>query len=87
MRRLHMQVSAFGAVLGLVIAIVLIIRKNQPSYSLIVGALVGGLAGGVGLTETVTLMVDGAKGITPAVLRILTAGVLAGVLIESGAAE
>jgi GntP family gluconate:H+ symporter len=81
-----MQVSAFGAVLGLVIAIILIIKKNQPAYALIVGALIGGLAGGATLPETVTLMVDGAKGITPAVLRILTAGVLAGVLIESGAA-
>jgi len=81
-----MQVSAFGAVLGLVVAIILIIKKNQPSYSLIVGALIGGLAGGASLPETVTLMVDGAKGITPAVLRILTAGILAGVLIESGAA-
>jgi gluconate:H+ symporter, GntP family len=31
-------------------------------------------------------MMNGARGIIPAVLRILTAGVLAGVLIESGAA-
>lgn len=81
-----MQVSALGAVIGLALAIVLIIKKNSPAYSLILGALVGGLAGGATLPETVTLMVDGAKGITPAVLRILTAGVLAGVLIESGAA-
>ena len=81
-----MQVSAFGAVLGLVIAIILIIKKNQPAYSLIVGALIGGIAGGANLPETVSLMLNGAKGITPAVLRILTAGILAGVLIESGAA-
>jgi len=81
-----MQVSALGAVIGLVLAIFLIIKKNSPAYSLILGALVGGLAGGASLPDTVTLMVDGAKGITPAVLRILTAGILAGVLIESGAA-
>ena len=81
-----MQVSAFGAVLGLIVAIILIIKKNQPAYSLILGAIIGGLVGGASLPETVTLMVDGAKGITPAVLRILTAGILAGVLIESGAA-
>ena len=31
-------------------------------------------------------MIDGAKNIMPAVLRIISAGVLAGVLIESGAA-
>jgi len=81
-----MQVSALGAVIGLVLAIVLIIKKNNPAYSLILGALVGGITGGATISETVTLMVEGAKGITPAVLRILTAGVLAGVLIESGAA-
>lgn len=33
------------------------------------------------------LMMDGAKGMIPAVLRILAAGVLAGVLIESGGAK
>jgi GntP family gluconate:H+ symporter len=37
--------------------------------------------------DTITLMMDGAKGMIPAVLRILAAGVLAGVLIESGAAK
>jgi len=79
-------VSAFGAVIGLVLAIVLIMRKNAPAYSLILGALVGGLVGGASLGDTVSLMIEGAKGITPAILRILTAGVLAGVLIESGAA-
>jgi GntP family gluconate:H+ symporter len=81
-----MVVSALGAVIGLALAIVLIIKKHNPAYSLILGALVGGLAGGANLPETVSLMVAGAKGITPAVLRIITAGVLAGVLIESGAA-
>lgn len=81
-----MVVSAFGAIIGLALAIVLIIRKHNPAYSLILGALVGGLTGGANIPETVSLMVSGAKGITPAVLRIITAGVLAGVLIESGAA-
>ena len=50
------------------------------------GALIGGLVGGVSLTDTVNLMIGGAQGIVTAVLRILAAGVLAGVLIESGAA-
>ncbi|WP_254657357.1 GntP family permease, partial [Vibrio cidicii] len=40
----------------------------------------------VSLTDTVSLMIGGAQGIVTAVLRILAAGVLAGVLIESGAA-
>lgn len=81
-----MQVTALGALVALVIAIVLIIKKVHPAYGLIIGAIIGGLIGGAGLTNTVTLMINGAKGIMPAVLRILTAGVLAGVLIESGAA-
>src|SRR3712207_6918648 len=81
-----MQVTALGAIVGLILSIVLIIRKVHPSYGLILGAIVGGLVGGAGLAGTVTLMIGGAKGIMPAILRILTAGVLAGVLIESGAA-
>lgn len=81
-----MQVTALGAIIALILAIFLIIKKVHPAYALILGALVGGLVGGAGLTNTVVFMIDGAKGIMPAILRILTAGVLAGVLIESGAA-
>lgn len=81
------QVSAIGAIAALVIAIVLIIKKVHPAYGLIIGALIGGLIGGVGLSETVNLMIGGAKNIMPAIIRIITAGVLAGVLIESGAAS
>ena len=51
---------------------------------MLMGALVGGLVGGADLSETVNLMIGGAQGITTAVMRILAAGVLAGVLIESG---
>lgn len=80
------QVSAIGAIAALVIA-VLIIKKVHPAYGLIIGALIGGLIGGVGLSETVNLMIGGAKNIMPAIIRIITAGVLAGVLIESGAAS
>lgn len=82
----QIQVSALGAIVALVVAIVLILKKVSPAYGMIAGALIGGLVGGVDITNTVTLMMDGAKGIIPAVLRILAAGVLAGVLIESGAA-
>ncbi|WP_263492350.1 SLC13 family permease [Clostridium estertheticum] len=81
-----MQVTALGAIIALILAIFLIIKKVHPAYALILGALIGGLVGGAGLTNTVVFMIDGAKGIMPAILRILTAGVLAGVLIESGAA-
>ncbi len=83
---MDIQVSALGAVLALAISIFLIIKKIQPAYALIIGALIGGLIGGANLTDTVTLMMNGAKGMMTAILRILTAGVLAGVLIQSGAA-
>jgi len=54
---------------------------------MVAGALIGGLIGGVDITNTVNLMIEGAKDIIPAVLRIMAAGILAGVLIESGAAS
>lgn len=80
------SVSALGAIVALIISITLIIKKAHPTYALILGALIGGLVGGVSLVNTVNFMMDGAKGMITAILRILTAGVLAGVLIESGAA-
>ena len=78
--------SALAALLGLVLAIVLIIRKFSPVYSLMLGALVGGLLSGIGLPETVDRMLAGIKDISPAILRILAAGVLSGALIKTGAA-
>ncbi|MFT6926173.1 MAG: GntP family gluconate:H+ symporter [Psychromonas sp.] len=80
------EVSTLGALAALVVAIYLILKQVPPAYGMIIGALVGGLIGGVSLTETITLMIGGAQGIVTAVLRILAAGILAGVLIESGAA-
>lgn len=79
-------VSALGALVALCVAIFLILKKVPPAYGMIAGALVGGLIGGADLAATVKLMIEGAQGITTAVMRILAAGVLAGVLIESGAA-
>ena len=78
--------SAIGAIIGLVVAIVLIIRKFSPVYSLLLGAVVGGLLGGMGLDGTVANMITGIKDITPAIVRIIAAGVLSGVLIKTGAA-
>lgn len=62
--------TAIGALIGLSLSILLIIRKLSPTYSLIIGAIVGGLLGGLSLNETVTVMTEGVKEITPAVLRI-----------------
>lgn len=80
-------VSTLGAIIGLIVAIILIIKKVNPAYSLILGSIVGGLIGGASIQETVSLMISGAQGMIPAILRILTAGVLAGTLIETGAAS
>lgn len=80
------EVSTLGALAALIVAISLILKKVPPAYGMIIGALIGGVVGGVSLTDTVSLMIGGAQGIVTAVLRILAAGVLAGVLIESGAA-
>ena len=79
--------STLGAIIGLVIAIVLIIKKVHPAYSLILGALVGGIIGGGGLTVTVNTMVSGASSMMSSVLRIMTSGILAGALIKTGSAE
>lgn len=78
--------SAIAALIGLILAIVLIIKKVSPVYSLMLGALTGGLLSGIGLVATVNEMLSGVKDITPAILRILAAGVLSGVLIKTGAA-
>ncbi len=81
------EFNTIGAIIGLVIAIVLIIIKVQPAYSLILGALFGGLVGGGGLETTVSTMVSGAQGMMSSVLRIMTSGILAGALIKTGSAE
>lgn len=80
------EVSTLGALVALVVAIYLILKQVSPAYGMMIGALIGGIIGGISLTETITLMIGGAESIVTAVLRILAAGVLAGVLIESGAA-
>ncbi len=82
-----MEFTTLGALVGLILAIVLIIKKVHPAYSLILGALIGGIVGGGGLTGTVDTMVSGAQSMMSSVLRILTSGILAGALIKTGAAE
>ena len=79
--------TTLGAIVGLVAAIVLIIKKVSPAYSLILGALIGGIIGGGGLTTTVNTMVTGASSMMSSVLRIMTSGILAGALIKTGSAE
>ena len=79
--------SALAAVIGLLLSIVLIIKKVSPVFSLMLGAVVGGLLAGWGLETTVAQMISGVKDITPAIVRILAAGVLTGMLVKTGAAS
>lgn len=79
--------TTIGALIGMAIAIILIIKKVQPAYSLILGALIGGVIGSGDLVLTVDTMVSGAQSMVSSVLRIMTSGVLAGTLIKTGAAE
>lgn len=79
--------SGIGAIIGLCLAIWLIIRKTQPTYALIAGAVAGGLIGGLSITDTVGLMISGVNDVTPAIVRVLAAGVLSGVLVVTGGAD
>ena len=78
--------STWGALAGLALAVVLIVRRVTPAYALVFGALVGGLLGGGGLVGTVSAMVTGTQAMMPSVLRILASGVLVGALVKTGSA-
>ncbi|MGR3204835.1 GntP family permease [Bacillus glycinifermentans] len=83
---MDIQINAIGAIGALAISIFLILKKVPPAYGMMAGALAGGLIGGANVIETTDLMIAGARTMIPAVLRILAAGILAGVLIQSGSA-
>lgn len=82
-----MLVSWWGALIGLAIAIILILRKVDAVYSLFIGAIIGSLVGGASLLQTVNILVKGSQSVMGTVVRVLAAGVLAGVMMDSGAAN
>lgn len=82
-----LTIGWYGALAGLAIAIILILRKLNPVYALFLGAIAGALIGGANLEQTVSVLVSGTQSVIGTVLRVLAAGVLAGVMMESGAAE
>ncbi|GAB6928922.1 SLC13 family permease [Paenibacillus sp. JCM 10914] len=82
-----LTISWIGALVGLAIAIILILRKLNPVYALFLGAILGALIGGANLQQTIDVLVGGTQSVMGTVLRVLAAGVLAGVMMESGAAE
>lgn len=81
-----LTVSWVGAVIGIALAIILIIRKMNPLYALTLGAIMGSLIGGANLAETVTILINGSQSVMSTVVRVLGAGVFAGIMMESGAA-
>ncbi|GGC76114.1 putative transporter [Thalassobacillus devorans] len=87
MRLINSEVSILGVLVAMALTIILIFRRINPPYAMMAGALAGGIVGGLHIATTLDFMIEGAQLLTPAVLRILAAGVLVGVLIESGAAN
>ena len=77
----------WGAIIGLLFAIALILRRFNPTYSLFIGAILGCIIGGESLPNTVTILVNGTSSVMGTAIRVLAAGFLAGVMMESGAAE
>ena len=45
---MDITITTIGALIGLAVAIILIIKKIEPAYSMIAGAFVGGVIGGAG---------------------------------------
>lgn len=79
--------SWWAALIGLAVAIILILRKLNPVYSLLLGAVIGALLGGANLVQTIDILIKGSQSVMGTVLRVLAAGMLAGVMMESGAAD
>lgn len=80
-------ISWVAAIVGLLLAVALILKKFNPVYSLFVGAIVGCVIGGASLADTVNILISGTQSIMGTAIRVLAAGMLAGVMMESGAAE
>ncbi|MDR3191073.1 MAG: GntP family permease [Lactobacillaceae bacterium] len=81
------SIAWWGALIGLALAILLILKKLSPTYALILGTIVGALVGGASLVQTTNIIVAGSQSVMGTVVRVLAAGVLAGVMMESGAAN
>lgn len=82
-----MVIAWWAALLGLLLAIGLILFRVNPIYALIFGAIVGCLLGGMSLSQTTDTIVKGSSGVMGTIIRVIAAGVLAGVMMESGAAN
>ena len=80
-------VSVLGALAALVVAIVLILKKVQPTYAMLIGAVAGGLIGGAGLTGTVNYIISGIETLgLPAFMLAPIAGMMMGAATASATA-
>ncbi|MHA3066773.1 GntP family permease [Lacticaseibacillus saniviri] len=77
----------WAALIGLAVAIIFILKKLNPVYSLLLGAVIGSLIGGANLVQTIDILIKGSQSVMGTVLRVLAAGMLAGVMMESGSAD
>lgn len=84
---MEMDISWIGALIGLALAIALILFRLAPTYALILGAIVGGFVGGADFAGVIKVLIAGTQSVQGTVIRIIAAGVFAGVMMESGAAE
>ena len=82
-----MTVTILGVVVGLAISIFMITRKLNPVASLFLGTVIGGLLGGLDLQQVVDVIIVGSQSVAGINARIVAGGILAGVLIETGATE
>ncbi|RJG23752.1 TRAP transporter large permease subunit [Paenibacillus thiaminolyticus] len=81
-----LDISWIGALAGLALAIILILFRLAPTYALILGAIIGGFIGGADFSEVIKILISGTQSVQGTVIRIIAAGVFAGVMMESGAA-
>ncbi|MDR7239066.1 GntP family permease [Neobacillus drentensis] len=81
------DISWIGALSGLALAIILILFRLAPTYSLILGAIAGAFIGGANFADAVSILVTGTQSVQGTIIRIIAAGVFAGVMMESGSAE
>ena len=70
------SIAWWAALLGLVLAIVLILKELNAIYALLLGAIVGCLVGGASLTQTVSVVVAGGQSVMGTIVRVLAAGIV-----------
>ena len=81
------SIAWWAALLGLALAIVLILKKLNATYALLLGAIVGCLVGGASLTQTVSVVVAGGQSVMGTSVRGLAAGIRGGGMRAYGAAN